>query len=423
MLLALLQIGAVIIPLNTRLTAAEIIYQVKSSDTRFVLFDDDFHNIAQEIAVSNVPTLSFSAARQPDRIVPQVPRDFDLDDTLAIIHTSGTSGRPKGAVLTYGNFFYSAMASAYRLGHQPDDVWLCALPLYHVGGLSIIVRSMLYGITVELHERFDVDAINQALDTRYITLISLVPTMLYRLLESRQSWPNSLRLILLGGSAASPELLARCRDLGLPVATSYGLTEATSQAATMLPDDVNRKPGGVGKPLMFTNIRIVNEKGNSVAPYKFGEIVVRGLTVMKGYFDDPEATASAIRNGELFTGDIGYLDDEGDLFVVQRRSDLIVSGGENVYPAEVEAVLNQHPSVEEVAVVGLPNFEWGQQVAAAVKLKAGKNTTEEDLLTFSRAHLASYKLPQRIVFVPELPQTSSGKIQRSAVVALFAAGD
>ncbi len=185
---------------------------------------------------------------------------------LAIIHTSGTSGQPKGAVLTYGNFFYSAMASAYRLGHQPNDRWLCVLPLYHVGGLSILMRAVLYGITVDLHQRFDLDAVNAALDTEPITMISLVPTMLYRLLESRTHWPESLRLILLGGAGASPELIERCRALNLPVATTYGLTEAASQVATALPEDVYRKPGSVGKPLLFTKLRIVNSENETVEP-------------------------------------------------------------------------------------------------------------------------------------------------------------
>lgn len=420
MLHALIQLGVVIVPINTRLTPHEIEYQVWQAQCDFLLYNEvEYADTARSLNLAGTGVLSFTEILQADHVVSQPPRNINLDDPLAIIHTSGTSGRPKGAVLTAGNFFYSAMASAYHLGHAPDDRWLCVLPLYHVGGLSIIIRGILHGVTVDLMPRFELEAVNQALDTLPVTHISLVPTMLHRLLESRTTWPASLKMILLGGAAASPELLARAREAGVPVATTYGLTEACSQVATMRPEDVLHKPGSVGKPLMFTSVRVVNENGEPTGPGEYGEIVVSGLTVMQGYYGDPEATAKALRDGELHTGDIGYLDEDGDLFVVQRRSDLIVSGGENVYPAEVEQVLRQHPAVSDVCVVGVENAEWGQQVAAAVVLKPGVLVDKDGLIVFCRERLAGYKLPRRILFVDALPQTASGKIQRAAVKDLF----
>lgn len=416
-ILTAMRFGVVLVALNVRLTPAELHGLLRQSDCDWLLPYGDA-GVLRELRERGHKVASIDAQNvRGDRVWRSA--EVVLDNPAAIIHTSGTSGTPKGAVLTYGNFFYNAMASAYHLGHRHDDYWLCVLPLYHVGGLSMLTKGILHGVTVELHERFDLDAVNHALDTQPITLISLVPTMLYRLLESRTHWPESLRLILLGGAAASPELLARCREIGLPVATTYGLTEAASQVATMLPEDVQRKPGSVGKPLLFTNVKIVGEDGEPAAPGEYGEIVVSGPTVMQGYYNDPEATAKTLRNGELYTGDIGYVDEDGDLFVVQRRSDLIVTGGENVYPAEVEHALRQHPSVKEAVVVGVPDAEWGQQVAAAIKLNDDVSLTEDDLIAYCREYLAGYKLPRRLLFVDSLPQTGSGKIQRKAVVELF----
>jgi O-succinylbenzoic acid--CoA ligase len=349
------------------------------------------------------------------------PINVDLDAPLAIVFTSGTSGKPKGATLTYGNFFYSAMASAYRLGTLPDDRWLCVLPLYHVGGLSIVVRCCLYGTTIVLQHGFDMDEFRNAMIAHQITLASLVPTMLYRLIErfGRDFIPDSLRMILLGGAAASPELIHICNELDIPVATTYGLSEATSQVATALPDDVRRKPAAVGKPLMFTSVRIADEDGYSLPVGEYGEIVVSGETVMPGYFNDEGATSIALRGGELYTGDIGYLDDDGDLWVVQRRSDLIVTGGENVYPAEVEQILKRHPAVMDACVVGVDHPEWGQQVTAMIVIDSQKSLSAEELIDFSREHLAGYKQPQLVQFVDHLPQTASGKIHRQSVQQLM----
>jgi O-succinylbenzoic acid--CoA ligase len=224
----------------------------------------------------------------------------------------------------------------------------------------------------------------------------------------------------LGGAAAPPSLLAQCLALNLPVAPTYGLTETASQVATASPAETAQLGEvGVGKPLMFTTIRIVAEGGQLCAPGEIGEIVVSGPTVMAGYYNQPEATRQSLRNGAFHTGDMGYLDAEGNLWVVQRRTDLIVSGGENVYPVEVEQVLRRHPAVEEVCVIGLDDEEWGQRVAAAVVLKAGFMPTEDELFTFSRLQLAGYKQPRLIRFVGALPQTGSGKIIREKVKELI----
>ncbi len=416
---ALARLRAVIVPLNTRLTAPELRYQVtKARVTRVI--HDAAHATAAALGVTAIDIDTLMAQRPPGGL-PAGPHADDGSAPHAIVFTSGTSGRPKGAVISFAAQFASATASAFRLGVLPTDRWLLVLPLFHVGGLAVVMRSALYGTAIHLLDGFQVETVNHVLDHEPVTLVSLVPTMLYRLLEARgdRPLPPSLRLVLLGGAAATPELAARCLALGVPIAPTYGLTEANSQVATLTPDAARSKPGSVGKALPLTTVSVLREDGTPAAVDEYGEIVVRGPTLMTGYYDDPEASARTLRGGALYTGDIGRLDADGDLWVIQRRSDLIVTGGENVYPAEVEAVLRQHPAVQEAAVVGVAHPEWGQQVAAAVVLRAGQQASAETLAQFARERLAGYKLPRQWRFIEALPVTGSGKIQRAAVVDLF----
>ena len=412
-LLALMRMGLISVPLNTRLTQPELKWQVENAECQLILCDRS--TIAQADGIG-VDALEL---RQQNFIEP--PSEFNeygwmnLDDDCAIVHTSGTSGRPKAAVLTYGSIFSNAVGSSLKLENRQGERWLCVLPLYHLGGFSIILRSLIYGTAVDLMPAapFDVDAVNGKLSDHPITLVSLVPTMLQRLLNAKtRPWNPSLRLILLGGEAPSPELVERCIAQNLPIATSYGLTETASQVATATPELVYRKPGTVGKPLLFATVRIIDEEGNAAPSEAHGEVLVKGETVMRGYYNDPAATADALRDGWLHTGDIGYMDEDGDLFILQRREDLIVSGGENIYPAEVEAVLRQHPAVADAVVLGLADANWGQAVAAVVELRVGRSASAADIITFSRQGLAGFKIPRRIAFTPALPRTASGKVQR-----------
>ncbi|MCU0514720.1 MAG: o-succinylbenzoate--CoA ligase [Anaerolineae bacterium] len=424
---AVARLRAVLLPLNTRLTVGELQAQLQQVGCRVLLHDDD--DRAEALESDRHTTLSFTdTLLMPTSTLRDtfLSGDIFLDDPAAILFTSGTSGTPKGAVLTNGNFFYSAAAAAFHLGTLPDDRWLCVLPLYHVGGLSILYRASLYGICVDLHPRFEVERVQQALARQPITLVSLVPTMLHRLLAHHSGpWNAALRAVLLGGAAAPPELLARCQVEGIPVATTYGLTEAASQVATApvnaisAPTRADLPAAFVGRPLLFNRVRIADEAGQTLPPDTPGEIVLSGPTLMQGYYNDPEATARALRGGELYTGDLGYVDAEGHLYILQRRSDLILTGGENVYPAEVERVLARHPAVAAVCVVGVPDAEWGQVVAALVALHPGARATGEALLALCREHLAGYKVPRRLKLVAALPLTASGKVDRRAAAALL----
>lgn len=419
---ALARLGAVLVPLNRRLTVAELRWQVAQADSALLVYGDATAAEADALAAEGVATCHVAAlARSTDATAPTRP--FDLDATQAIVFTSGTTGRPKGAMLTFANHLWSATASAFRLGVQAQDRWLSALPLYHVGGLAVLFRSCLYGTAVILQDGFDLAAFNESLDRDGVTMTSLVPTMLYRLLPAREGWPDSLRLVLVGGAATTPELATQCAEAGVPIATTYGLTEASSQVATALPEEVAKKPGSAGKPLMFTDVRIVDEAGVTLPAGETGEIAVSGPTVMRGYYGNKDATAETLVAGELRTGDIGYVDEDGDLWLLQRRSDVIISGGENVYPAEVEDVMREHDAVSAVCVVGPPHQEWGQEVAAMVVLKAGREVTEDELFRFCRRRLAGYKIPRRVQFVEALPLTASGKVARVKVFERLSAED
>lgn len=428
---ALARMGCVLVPLNTRLTADEIRDQLDQADCSLVICSYETEVKANQVrdalwkvvtidAASDVGLKSMLDVEIEDPDVWRQGRRLMPGQVQAIIHTSGTTGRSKGAMITFTNHFHSAVGSAYKLGTETARRWLLCMPLYHVGGLSIILRCCLYGTTVVLHEGFDVAAVSEAIDRQQISIVSLVPTMLHRLIEHRggKALPASLKCVLLGGAAASPKLVAECIEHNIPIALTYGLTEACSQVATATPNEVRAKAGSVGKPIMNTVIRIVDEDGRIKPRGEIGEITVAGHSVMKGYYGDPQATERAIHGNWLHTGDLGYLDADEDLWIVQRRSDLIVTGGENVYPAEVEAVLEAHPSVKQVCVVGIEDAEWGQRVAALIVPTNGTQDADS-LIAYAREKLAGYKVPRVIQFVDVLPCTASGKIIRSEAARFF----
>jgi o-succinylbenzoate---CoA ligase len=318
----------------------------------------------------------------------------DLDATAAVIHTSGTSGRPKPVELTYGNWLWSALGSATAIGLDPGERWLCTLPPAHVGGLSILIRSAIYGTTAVLHERFDTEAVVGALLDGGITLVSLVPTTLARLLDAGLEGPPALRCALIGGAPAPPALLARARAAGIVAVATYGLTEACSQVTTQIPGDA---ASDAGSPLFCTRVRT-----------HAGEIQVAGPTVA------PAAT----RGGDrwLSTGDLGELVD-GRLRVTGRRSEMILSGGENVAPGEIEDVLGDHPAIAEAAVVGYPHPEWGEAVRAVVALRDEREVTDEELRAHCAGRLAGFKVPKEFVYVDAVPRTVSGKLARGELRA------
>lgn len=404
---ATIRIGATLVPLNARLTVEELAFQLRDADISLLVCDCALESTATEAArAAGVgPPVTFPLGSEGTL---GTYNRRTANDPLCIMYTSGTTGTPKGVVLTYGNIFASAAASAFNLGVLPGDRWLACLPLFHIGGLSIVFRSVLYGTGVVLHHAFDEHELARSLRTQRVTHVSVVATMLQRLLDvDPEPCPPGLRVVLVGGGPVPPALLERASRLGYPVVQTYGLTETASQVATLAPADARSRIGSAGKPLVTTQLRI------DAPPGEPGEILVAGPVVTPGYFRRPEATHAAIREGWLHTGDIGRLDDDGYLYMLDRRDDLIVTGGENVYPAEVEAALLRHPSIREAAVVGLSDERWGQIVAAA--LVGDRTSSPEQLRAFLLQHLAAYKVPTRIEWFDTLPTTASGKVQRRMV--------
>jgi O-succinylbenzoic acid--CoA ligase len=416
------RLDAVLVPLNIRLTADEVAWQLADVGASLLVFDQ--HTAALAGAVrQRLPALPAVCV---DGRLPEVTRLDDVEeadvalteghassDVHSIVYTSGTTGRPKGAMLTYGNHWWSAIGSALNLGNQPDDRWLACLPLFHVGGMAILLRAAIYGITAVVHEAFDAGRVNRAIDEERVTIVSVVATMLQRMLAERGEtpYPAWFRCALLGGGPAPRPLLEACAARGVPVVQTYGLTETASQVATLAPEDALPRLGSAGKPLYPNELRVA-EDGVTLPVGEPGEILVRGPVVAAGYFGRPGESASALRDGWLHTGDFGTLDSDGSLYVLDRRSDLIVSGGENVYPAEVEAVLLAHPAVEEAGVIGVPHPEWGQTVAAVVRPVEGAALDADELCAFCRERLGRYKVPTAIRFASALPRNAAGKLLR-----------
>ena len=406
--------GAIIVPLNTRLSRDELAWQLRDAGASMLVCDDATSKVGHAAAdVAGVPACHAAEIDGAPTADAALCYRGGLDRVHSIIYTSGTTGTPKGAMLTFANHLWSAIASAMNLGLRADDRLLASLPMFHVGGMAVLLRGALYGNAVVVQQSFDPACVNAAIDEDGVTMVSVVANMLRRMLDARGDapYPASLRTVLLGGGPAPRELLEEGAARGLPVLQTYGLTEAASQVATLAPGDALRKLGSAGRPLPVTRIRIEHD-GSPCPMGAPGEILVYGPTVSPGYWRRPAETAETFRDGWLRTGDLGYLDAEGYLYVLDRRDDLIVSGGENVYPAEVEAILLAHPDVSEAAVYGVPDARWGSVPEAAVVRRAGASATEGEIIEWCGARLARYKTPARVRFVDALPRNAAGKVQR-----------
>ncbi|MDO9406836.1 class I adenylate-forming enzyme family protein [Patulibacter sp.] len=404
---ALLRIGALVVPLDPRLAPAE-------RDRRLTGVADAAGTgsspgaapgrpgpapgrtvpVLDEAAWSSLPAPSADA---------RLRDEHELDDVAIVVHTSGTSGPAKAVPLTYGNWLWSALGSAATLDCPPGERWLCALPLNHVGGLSVLLRSAIAGTTAVVHEGWDTDRVLASLTGRLPeegpppTVVSVVPTTLRRLLDAglRRTDAMALRWVLLGGASIPAGMLEEARAAGIPVAPTYGMSETTSQIATL------------GPPLFCTTVEIAGADGSPTTEAGVvGEVLVHGPTVSR---------AVLAADGRLHTGDLGVLDDRGHLTIVGRSSDTIITGGENVLPLEVERVLEADPTVAEAAVFGRPDREWGERVCARIVPAAGATVDLDALRRAAAAGLLRHQVPREIEVADELPRTASGKLLRRAL--------
>ncbi|TDD90614.1 long-chain fatty acid--CoA ligase [Saccharopolyspora karakumensis] len=430
-----LKAGCAVVPLNVLLKRSEIAYHLRDSDAKVLFASGRAGADEVSAAFSDVDGCEhLFVVEDLAELLADQPETFDCvetapEDTAVILYTSGTTGRPKGAELTHSNLVHNAQVTAGMFGPHEHDVHLIALPLFHVFGLTCQLHTgMLTRATVVLQARFDAGEAFELMQRERVTVFSGVPTMYWALLGHEDSTgaldfgaiARSLRVATSGGSALPVEVLCRFAErFGVQVLEGYGLSE-TSPVATFNRVDRPAKPGTVGLPVWGVQVKVVDDEWNAVPDGERGEIVIRGHNVMKGYYRRPEATAEVLRNGWFRTGDIGYRDADGYFSVVDRAKEMIIRGGYNVYPRELEEVLMTHPAISLVAVVGVPHPTHGEEIKAFVVPEAGASTSEAELVEWCQANMAAYKYPRLVELRQALPLSATGKILKRELVAAAA---
>ena len=404
LVLALWKLNAVIVPLNLRLLGKELNQIISSTGCKFALVHK---KIKQKINSS--PVISFPFKDKSISTKKVKSNKKSPSQTALVIFTSGSTDKPKGVVLTFNNLLQSALIGNKILKHSNKDRWLASLPFYHIGGFSIIFRSLIFGTPLILPDSLSNNDLILSLGKYNPTLASLVPTQLRRMLEAGCNPNKELRNVLLGGGFTDKQLVLSALKKGWRISKVYGSTETSSFISIINHKELRKRPASSGKAILPNKILIVDKSGNPSGKNISGEIAVASPAVMKYYLNNREETEKYLSNNTYYTGDIGYLDNEGHLFVEARRSDLIVSGGENINPIEVENKISKHPHVIEVCVIGINDKEWGETAAAVIVTKSGKGFSLEILKDFLRNKLPGYKIPKKIFFLDSLPKNELGK--------------
>ncbi len=434
-----LKAGLVVLPLNPLLMAPELEYHLTDSAAALLIGFEGLHaEAAKACEMTGVPLYLVSAGAAPGNALPEGTRpvtelisnaplvepggDVEArspDDTAVLVYTSGTTGKPKGAELTHFQLYMNCTVAGGLFGARSDDTVLAVLPFFHVFGLSSVINVFVrYGGCLSILPRFSAAAVLDAIEADRCTVIGGVPTMLHALAQQDIGGRDlsALRVAVSGGASLPEDVMRTFEDkYGIEVLEGYGMTETASSCSFNRPGD--RKVLSIGKPLWGVRMRVADSSGQRLPPGRehVGEILIRGHNVMKGYLRRPEATAETLRGGWLHSGDLGYVDEDGFYFIVDRAKDLVIRGGYNVYPREIEEVLYAHPSIREAAVIGKPDERLGEEVVAVVALRDGASASAEDIIAYTRERLAAYKYPREIRFMAELPKGPSGKILKAAV--------
>lgn len=430
---AILKLGAAVVPLNVLFKRHEVEYHLKDSDAVALIAWEGFLGEAAEgfaaaetckhLIVAQTPgstTTLPDGARPLDALMADTPPTFvtadtNPDDTAVILYTSGTTGRPKGAELSHSNMLMNAVVGAEKvIKTAEDEIGLATLPLFHSFGQTCVMNSLFYaGATITLLPRFEPQKALEIMARDKVTFFAGVPTMYFYLLNFPTAGDydlSSLRRCVSGGSAMPVEVMhAFNRKYNVTILEGYGLSE-TSPVASFNQIDHEPVPGSIGTPIWGVDMRCVDADGNEVARGELGEIAIRGHNVMKGYYKRPDATAEAIRDGWFYSGDVAYMDEQGFFFIKDRVKDMILRGGFNVYPREIEEVLYAHPAIAEAAVIGIPNEALGEEIRAVVALKPGQSASEQEVIAYCKERLAAYKYPRSVQFRDSLPKTATGKI-------------
>ncbi len=416
LIFSLWRIGAIPVPLNKRLLPKEIKELIIFAHCDFLLTDESsFDSIESE----RIPKYKIPDGNGKVNTKTSSDIDFAIDNTAVIIFTSGSTGKPKGVMLSFNNLFQSALTGDQIFKHASGDRWLATLPFYHVGGFSIITRAFFFGAALLLPKSLSIEHIKEAIENHKPNLTSFVSTQLKRLIETGCKPNKELRHVLLGGGFLDSNLVEDAISKGWNVSKSYGTTETSSFVAALTSEEFKSRKESSGKALNPNKILIVDGERNPLSPNLTGEIVVRSESVAKGYISNDEETENKFGKKIFYTGDFGYLDNDGYLFVEARRNDLIISGGENINPVEVENEIRKHPDISEVCVLGIEDKEWGQIAAAAIVLRDKNNLTLDELKAFLKDKLPGYKYPKKIFVLDNLPKTEMGKIQKEKIRELL----
>lgn len=412
-IIGLWKIGAIPVVMNLRLTDSELIEQIKFSECDKIIIEKK-SNLLKTYSDKNKIFYPENLTEVNSEI-----NQVEKDDIALIIFTSGSTGKPKAVVHTYDSLYQSAVISNQILEQNNESRWLASLPFYHIGGFSIITRSLVYGCSIIIPDSLKTELISAAINNYSPTHCSLVPTQLKRLIESGIKPNRELKKILIGGGWINNNLSDTALQNGWEIIKVYGSTETASMATAIRPEEILENHLSVGKILNPNKIKIIDNSGKELPVNLSGEILINSPALCKEYLNNPGETRAKLIDGWYHTGDIGYLDKNGFLFLESRRTDLIVSGGENINPSEIENVIESHKCVSEVCVIGVKDNEWGQIAAAAVVLKKNCSLSENDLRAFLKEKLASYKIPKQIKFVENLPKSDLEKTLREKVKEFF----
>ena len=426
------QIGALAGPINSLLKSQEMAYVISNSEAKALLVNSEFLPLVETIrdeltSLQSVILFDNEAeATSAHSDGPAPAADIDCDHESIIIYTSGTTGKPKGCLLTHGNLIANARQISQWLGFTENDRLLTLMPLFHMNAVSVTTMSALYaGGSSVVSQKFSASRFWQVVSEYQITSFGSVATMLSMLLSTypdgvpAELKTDQLRFAMCGSAPVPAEVLRRFEErFNCLVIEGYGLSESTCRS-TFNPPDQRRRPGSCGVPI-GNEMSVVDEEDREVPAGELGEIVLRGENILKGYYKNDTANATAFRNGWFHTGDIGYRDADGFYFIVDRKSDMIIRGGENIYPREIDEVLYQHPAIAAAAAVGVPDALYGEEVAAVVVLKAGMNPSTQDVIDYCKARLADYKCPKTVHFVDDIPKGPTGKLLKRELAKMLA---